>query len=54
VRQSMDQLAAELTAGQRQMAGDIAKLQAEISAPPQPAAAPARKPLPPTPAPPVR
>jgi hypothetical protein len=55
VRQSVDQLAAQLTAGQRQMAGDIAKLQAEISAPPpQPAAAPARKPVPPTPAPPVR
>jgi hypothetical protein len=55
VRQSVDQLAAQLTAGQRQMAGDIARLQAEISAPPlQPAAAPARKPVPPTPAPPVR
>jgi hypothetical protein len=55
VRQSVDQLAAQLTAGQRQMAGDIAKLQAEMSAPsPQPAAAPARKPVPPTPAPPVR
>ena len=59
VRQSVDQLAAQVAAGQRQMAGDIAKLQAEISPPPQRAAAapvaapappPARKPLPPTPA----
>jgi hypothetical protein len=55
VRQSVDQLAAQVAAGQRQMAGDIAKLQAEISPPPQraaaaPAAAPARKPVPPTPA----
>jgi hypothetical protein len=53
VRQSVDQLAAQVAAGQRQMAGDIAKLQAEISPPPQraaaaPAAAPARKPVPPT------
>jgi hypothetical protein len=60
VRQSVDQLAAQLAAGQQQMAGDIAKLQAEISAPPpRPAAAPARKPVPQTPlpssqAPPVR
>ena len=55
LRQSVDQLAAQVAAGQRQMAGDIAKLQAEISPPPQraaaaPAAAPARKPLPPPPA----
>jgi hypothetical protein len=63
VRQSVDQLAAQVAAGQRQMAGDIAKLQAEISPPPQraaavpanasataSAAAPARKPVPPTPA----
>ena len=63
VRQSVDQLAAQVAAGQRQMAGDIAKLHAEISPPPQraatasatasaaaPAAAPARKPVPPTPA----
>jgi hypothetical protein len=59
VRQSVDQLAAQVAAGQRQMAGDIAKLQAEISPPQQrasaapsaaPAAAPARKPVPPTPA----
>lgn len=51
MRQSVDQLAA----GQQQMAGDIAKLQAEISAPlPRPAPAPARKPVPLTPAPPER
>ena len=55
VRQSVDQLVAQVAAGQRQMAGDIAKLQAEISPPQQrasaaPAAAPARKPVPPTPA----
>ncbi len=65
VRQSVDQLAAQVVAGHRQMAGDIAKLQAEISPPQQrasaappagappaaaPAAAPARKPVPPTPA----
>jgi hypothetical protein len=51
VRQSVDQFAAQVAAGQRQMAGDIAKLQAEISPPPQrAAAAPARKPVPPTPA----
>jgi len=68
VRQSVDHLAAQLAAGQQQMAGDIAKLQAadqdilhKISAPPpRPAAAPqARKPVPLTPpssseAPPVR
>jgi hypothetical protein len=62
VRQSVDQLAGQVAAGQRQMAGDIAKLQAEISPPPQraaaaaaaaPAAAPARKPVPPTQAPPL-
>ena len=39
VRQGVDQLAAQVAAGQRQMAGDIAKLQAEISPPPQRAAA---------------
>jgi hypothetical protein len=59
VRQSVDQLAGQVAAGQRQMTGDIAKLQAEISPPPQraaaapaapPAAAPARKPAPPAPA----
>jgi hypothetical protein len=65
VRQSVDQVAVQVVAGQRQMAGDIAKLQAEISPPQQrasaapagappaaapPAAAPARKPVPPTPA----
>ena len=56
VRQSVDQLAAQFAAGQQQMAGDIAKLQAEISAPPppRPAAAPARKPVPLTQAPPER
>jgi hypothetical protein len=60
VRQSVDQLAAQLASNQQQMAGDIAKLQAEILAPPpRPAAAPARKPVPLTPlpsaqAPPVR
>jgi hypothetical protein len=67
MRQSVDQLAAQLAAGQQQMTGDIAKLQAadqeildKISAsPPRPAAAPARKPAPltalPSPqAPPVR
>jgi hypothetical protein len=65
VRQSVDQLAAQVAAGHRQMVGDIAKLQAEISPPQQrasaaptaapqaaapAAAAPARKPVPPTPA----
>jgi len=53
VRQSVDQLAAQLAASQQQMARDIIKLQAaerdildKISAPPQqPAAAPARKPV---------
>jgi hypothetical protein len=67
VRQSVDQLAAQLAAGQRQMAGDIANLQAadrdiiqKISAPPPRLTAPtARKPVPLTPppsseAPPVR
>lgn len=59
VRQSVDQLAAQLALGRQQMAGEIAKLQeAEqnilhmISAPPpRPAAAPARKPVPLTPPP---
>ena len=54
VRQSVDQLAAQFAAGHQQMAGDIAKLQAEISEisapPPRPAAAPARKPVPLAPA----
>ena len=55
VRQGMDQLAAQVAAGQQQMAGDIAKLQAEISAPPpRPAPAPARKPVQLTPVPPER
>jgi hypothetical protein len=67
LRQSVDQLAAQFAASQQQMAGDIATLQAaeqdilhKISAPPpRPAAAPARKPVSPTPslssqAPPVR
>jgi hypothetical protein len=51
VRQSVDQLTAQLAAGQGQMGGDIAKLQADeqkivrkLSAtPPQPTAAPAHK-----------
>ena len=48
VRQSVDQLAA----GQQEIAGNIAKLQAEIAAPPpRPAVAPPRKPAPPTPLP---
>jgi hypothetical protein len=59
VRQSVDQLAAQVAAGQQQMAGDIANLQAadqdilhKISAPPpRPAAPPARKPVPLTPPP---
>jgi hypothetical protein len=61
VRQSVDQLAAQVAASQQRIAGDIAKLQAEISAPPPrpapaPAPAPARKPVPLTltPAPPER
>ena len=66
VRQSVDQLAAQLAAGQEQMTREITKLRAteqdildRISAPPpRPAAAPARKPVPVTPpspqAPPVR
>jgi hypothetical protein len=57
VRQDVDRLAAQLASRQQQMAGDIAKLQAseqdilnKISAPPlRPAAAPARKPVLPTP-----
>ncbi len=57
VQQSVDQLAVQVAAGQRQMAGDIANLQAadqnilqKISAPPpRPAAPPARKPAPLTP-----
>ena len=47
VRQSVDQLAAQLVASQEQMASEIAKLRDKISAPPrQQAAAPARKPVP--------
>jgi hypothetical protein len=54
VRQSVDLLTAQLAAGQGQMSGDIAKLQAnqqeilhKLSAgPPRPAAAPAHKPAP--------
>jgi hypothetical protein len=48
VRQSVDQFAAQLVAGQQQTASDIAKLNDKISsAPPrQQAAAPARKPVP--------
>lgn len=57
VRQSVEQLAAQLALGQQQMRGEIARLQEveqsilhTISAPPpRPAAAPARKPAPPTP-----
>ena len=54
VRQSVDQLAAQLADAQRQMGGDIAKLQAEeqkilhklSAAPPRPATEPAHKPAP--------
>ena len=54
VRQSVDQLAAQLADGQRQMGGDIAKLQADgqkilhklSASPPRPAADPAHKPAP--------
>ncbi len=54
VQQSVDKLTAQVAAGQQQMAGDIANLQAadqdllqKISAlPPRPAAPPARKPVP--------
>jgi hypothetical protein len=61
VRQSVDQLTAQLAAGQQQMDGDIAKLQADekeilhklSTAPPRAAAAPAHKPAPVTPPPPV-
>ena len=59
VRQSVDQLTAQLAAGQGQMGGDIAKLQADeqeilhkLSATPlRPTAAPAHKPAPVTPPP---
>jgi hypothetical protein len=59
VRQSIDQLAAQLAAGQQQMVSDIAKLQADeqeilqklSAAAPRPATAPARKPVPVTPPP---
>jgi hypothetical protein len=53
VRQTVEQLAAQVAAGQQQMSGDIAKLQAseqdilaKVSAPPPPRPAPARKPTP--------
>jgi hypothetical protein len=54
VRESVDQLTAQLEAGQRQMGGDIAKLQADeqkilhklSAAPPRLTAAPAPKPAP--------
>jgi hypothetical protein len=57
VRQSVDQLAAQVAAGQEQMTRDITKLQAaeqdilhKISEPPpRPAVAPVRKPVPPMP-----
>jgi hypothetical protein len=68
VRQSVDQLAAQLAAGRQQTTGDIANLQAVVAAgqqqmagdiakiisapPPRPAASPARKPMPLTPPPP--
>ena len=59
VRQSVDQLRAQLAAGQQQMGADIAKLQADeqeilhklSAAPPRPVAAPVRKPAPVTPPP---
>jgi hypothetical protein len=54
VRQSVEQLAVQFAAGQRQMAGDIAKLQADEqeilhklpAVPPRPPAAPTHKPAP--------
>ena len=59
VHQSVDQLAAQLEAGQRQVGGDIAKLQADEQEilhklsviPPRPTAAPAHKPASVTPPP---
>ena len=59
VRQTVEQLAAQLAAGQQQMAGDIAKLKADeqeilhklSAAPPRPPAAPAPKPAAVTPPP---
>ena len=59
VRQSIDLLAAQLAAGQQQMGGDIAKLQADeqeilqklSAAPMRPSAPPPRKPAPVTPEP---
>jgi hypothetical protein len=59
VRQSIDQLAAQVVAGQQQMGSDVAKLQADeqqilnklSAAPPRPAVTPARKPAPVTPPP---
>jgi hypothetical protein len=53
VRQTLDQLAAQVATGQQQMSGDIARLQASEQdilirlATPRPVAAPARKPVPP-------
>jgi hypothetical protein len=54
VRQSMDKLAAQFVASQQQIAGELSKLKATeqgifekiSSAPPRPAASPARKPVP--------
>jgi len=62
MRQSVDQVAAQVVASHEQMTGEITKLQAteqeilqEIAVPPQPAAAPVRKPVPsPSQVPPVR
>jgi hypothetical protein len=59
VRQSVDQLTAQLAAVQQQMAGEIAKVQSDeqeilhklSAAPPRPTAAPAHKPAPVTPPP---
>jgi hypothetical protein len=56
VRQSVDQLAAQVASGQQQMSGDIARLQASeqdilakiAASPPRPAPIAARKPAPPT------
>jgi len=53
VRQTLDQLAAQVASGQQQMSGDIARLQASEQdilirlATPRPAPVPARKPVPP-------
>jgi hypothetical protein len=56
MRQSIDQLTAQLLAGQQQMASDVAKLKQDILAKlssPRPVAPPARKPAPAAPAPPL-